>query len=139
MRNLVLSLISFIGLASCATVSPNPWNGFDTEITVTVTPIDCGQFPLPSESTGDTFVYDRAAANDLNDYRQCSEANEGIASEHTKQIDQLKIAKKALVDAGRSQRNIADMRQTMLEDERKHHFFSTIGYWVAIIGMGIAL
>jgi len=59
--------------------------------------------------------------------------------EHAAQIGQLKVARKALVEAGQAQRNIADMRQEMLEDERRHHFWQSIGYWVAIIGMGLAL
>jgi len=84
-------------------------------------------------------VYDKAGLNDLNAYRQCSEANEGIAGEHALQIGQLKIARKGLVEAGLAQRHIADMREEMLKDERQHHFFQSIGLYAVIIGMGFAL
>lgn len=126
-------------LTGCATQAPNPWEGLTVELTPATIPLDCGSFPVPAEATDSMFVYDVQGANDLNDYRQCSEDNEAIAGEHAKQINQLKIAKKALVEAGQSQRNIADLRQTMLEDERRHHFWSSIGYWIAIVGMGAAL
>jgi hypothetical protein len=82
-------------------------------------------------------VYNKASLNDLNDYRQCSEANEAIASEHALQIGQLKLARKGLTEAGRSQRNIADMRQTMLDDERRHNFFQSIGLYAVIIGLAL--
>lgn len=141
MRVLILSLISSaVLLSGCATTAPNnPWVGLDTDISPAVAPSDCGSFPLPSESYPTRVVYDKAGLNDLNAYRLCSEDNEAIAGLHAKQIGQLKIARKGLTEAGQSQRNIADMRQTMLQDERRHHLYSSVGYWIAIIGMGLAL
>lgn len=138
MRILVLSLIS-LSLASCATPVPNPWIGLDVDLSPAATPLDCGSFPLPSESYNTHVVYDKAGLNDLNAYRVCSEANEGIATEHVLQIGQLKIARKGLVEAGQSQRNIADMREQMLKDERRHNFFQSIGLYAVVIGMGFAL
>ena len=134
MNRLLILLISFGILVSCATTSPNPWEGLDTSVSPAAAPIDCGGFPVPTETIGDSLVYDNAGGNALNDYRKCSEANEGIAGEHAAQIGQLKIARKALVEAGQSQRNIAEMRQTMLADERRHHLFQSAGYWVLILG-----
>jgi len=136
MRKLVLSLIS-LGLVSCATQTPDPWQGLETEIEAATTPLDCGSFPLPSEEYKTHVVYDKASLNDLNDYRQCSEANEGIAGEHAMQIDQLKIARKGLTEAGQAQRNVAEMRQTMLNDERRHNLFMSLGYWVIILGLAL--
>jgi len=141
MRTLLLSLISSVILLSgCASTVPNnPWNALTTEISPAVTPLDCGTFPLPTESYPTHVVYDKASLNDLNVYRQCSEANEGIAGEHAKQVDQLKIVRKNLTEAGRAQRNIADMKQEMLDDERKRNFLEKIGLYVVIVGMGISL
>ena len=139
MRTLLLSLISSALVASCATQSPNPWQGLEVETQRAAIPLDCLRFPLPSETIGDTVVYDVSGLNALNAYRQCSEANEAIAYEHAQQIDQLKIARKALVEAGRAQRNIADMKEQMLMDERRYHFFQSIGLYMVIIGMGLAL
>jgi len=84
------------------------------------------------------IVYSVDGVNKLEAYRTCSEANEVIGSEHAAQIGQLKLARKGLVEAGQAQRRIADMKQTMLDDERKHHFWQSLGYWV-LIGGAIAL
>jgi len=94
---------------------------------------------MPQEVVDDTLVYTNDGANDLEAYRACSEANEAIAREHALQIGQLKTSRAHLVEAGQAQRNIADMRQEMLEDERRHNFFMTMGYWLVIIGLGSAL
>jgi len=127
-------------LSSCASTVPNnPWNALTTETSPAATPLDCGTFPLPTESYPTHVVYDKASLNYLNVYRVCSEANESIAEAHVSQIDQLKIARKGLTEAGRAQRNIADMKQEMLDDERRHHFFQSIGYWVVIVGLGVSL
>ncbi len=180
MRTLILSLISSVVLLSgCSTTMLNPWDGLTTEISPAATPLDCGSFPMPTEShvegesvldadlskvmafglqlleaqgqstrhmdmtqlsyDGDEVVYDKASLNDLNAYRVCSEANEAIAGEHALQIGQLKLARKGLTEAGRAQRNIADMREEMLRDERRHNFFQSIGLYAVIVGMGFAL
>lgn len=137
MRILALSLISF-ALASCATPIPNPWIGLDTGTEVASMPLDCGSFPLPSEDYKTHVVYDKPTFNDLNDYRRCSEANAAIVTQHALQISQLKIARKGLVEAGAAQRRITDMHKQMLEEERRSHLISTVG-WAAIAIAGIAL
>ena len=139
MRMLLLSLISSVLLASCATSIPDPWIGLETETESAATHLDCGSFPMPTESSETGVVYDKSGLNDLNAYRQCSEANEAIASEHAKQIDQLKISRKGLTEAGQAQRRIADMKQTMLNDERRHNLYMKFGLYAVIIAMGLAL
>jgi len=139
MRTLILSLISFVVLLSgCATQTLNPWDGLTTETSPAATSLDCGKFPLPAEATETHVVYDKAGLNDLNAYRQCSEANEAIVTEHALQIGQLKLARKGLVEAGAAQRRITDMHKQMLEEERRSHLISTVG-WAAIAIAGIAL
>lgn len=131
----LLLIFWLAGLSGCATApTANPWDGLTVEIEAATTPLDCGKFPLPDEVDGNVLVYSNNGANALEDYRKCSEANQGIATEHAAQIDQLKIARKGLVEAGQSQRRIADMKQEMLEDERQHHFWQSLGYWALIAG-----
>ena len=139
MRMLLLSLISSVLLASCATSIPDPWIGLETETESAATPLDCGGFPLPTESSETGVVYDKSGLNDLNAYRQCSEANEAIAGEHAKQIDQLKISRKGLTEAGQAQRRIADMKQTMITDMQRAHLWNNITLYAVIIAMGFAL
>jgi len=43
------------------------------------------------------------------------------------------------VEAGQAQRHIADMREEMLRDAYRNHFYSSIGYWVVIVALGAAL
>lgn len=136
MRMSLIFLISFAALLSgCATEAPSRWDGLDTDTSAATTPLDCGGFPVPVEGG----VYDKAGFNDLNDYRKCSEDNEAIATELAGEVDQLKISRKGLTEAGRAQENISAMKQEMLEDERKHNFYTSIGYWIVIIAMGVAL
>ena len=135
MRMLLTFLLVGV-LSGCATQSPNPWVELETDVSPATQPLNC-VMPLPDEVVGQSIVYTTAHA--LEAYRVCSEANEAIAQEHALQIGQLKLARKGLVEAGQSQRAIADMRKEMLEDERRHNFFEKIGYWIVIIGMGTAL
>ena len=138
MRMLKIFLLAGV-LSGCATVTHNPWQNLDTDPSAAVSAIDCGAFPYPSEVYKTHVVYDKAELNTLDDYKKCSEANEAIANEHALQIGQLKLARKGLTEAGAAQRSISDMKQEMLDDERKHNFFTSIGYWIVIIGMGAAL
>ena len=135
---LLTCLIVFAVLSGCATAPVDPWQGLTVDTKPAATPIDCGSFPLPVRASETEIVYDKAGSNDLADYMDCSEANEAIATEHALQIGQLKIARKSLVEAGQAQRRIADMKQEMLDDERRHHFWQSLGYWV-LIGGAIAL
>ena len=140
MKNwLILSIVG-VSLSGCAINEPtDSWQGLTTEIDPATSPLDCGNFPLPDEMTGNTLVYGVGAANDLETYRVCAEANKAIAAEHVTQIAQLKIARAGLVDAGQAQQRIAQMRLEMLEDERRHNFWQNVGQWVLIVGLAFAL
>lgn len=140
MIRLLTSLIIFASLSGCATSPPiSPWAGLSVETVPAAAALDCGSFPGPSGATDEQITYDQAGVNALETYRVCAEANQGNVDEHAAQIKQLKIARKGLTEAGQAQRNIADMRAEMLEDERKHHFWQSLGYWVVIGAMGVAL
>ncbi len=136
MKRLAIFLIAGV-LSGCASVPANPWQGLTTETDPATRPIDCGRFPLPTQSTETTITYDKEGANKLEAYRECSEANQDIADENADAVDSLKVARKGLTEAGQSQRNIADMRLQMLEDERRHHLIQSVGYWVVILGLAL--
>ena len=139
MKIFLTFLISFVALSGCATTSPNPWDGLDVDMSAAATSIDCGSFPLPSGADDVGATYDKSGMNDLNDYRKCSEDNASIVDEHAKQIGELKVVRRSLSEAGQAQRNIATMKQEMLDDERRHNLWSSIRYWVVIIAMGASL
>ncbi len=121
-------------LSGCATTTPDPWQGLDVTLSPATAPLHC-VMPLPDEVIGQSIVYTTSHA--LEAYRVCSEANEAIVLQHALQIGQLKLARKGLTEAGQAQRRIADMRQTMLDDERRHNFFQSIGLYVVIIGLAL--
>jgi len=126
--------------SGCVTTPPeNPWDDLTVETDPAATAVECGRFPAPSEATDSMIIYDTAGVNELEAYRVCSEANQAIVDEHAQQIGELKTSREALVQAGQAQRNIAEMRQEMLEDERQHHFWQSLGYWVIIIAAVVAL
>jgi hypothetical protein len=135
----LLPIFLLAGLSACATAPVDHWADLTTDTDPATTPLDCGKFPLPSAVVDGDLVYDNDGANRLEAYRACSEANEGIAAEHVMQIAELKIVRKELTAAGRAQQSIADLRLEALTDERQHNFWTSIGYWVVIIGMGFAL
>lgn len=130
-KRYLLLLVFFSG---CATVTPDPWQDLDVDLSPATEPLYC-VMPRPDEVVGQSIVYTTAHA--LEAYRVCSEANEAIASEHAQQIDQLKISRKGLTEAGQAQRQISEMRDEMLRDERKHNFFEKIGLYVLVIGLAL--
>lgn len=138
--SLIFCIIGLSLSAGCATrPSISPWAGLSTDISAAAASLNCGSFPAPISAIAAEIVYDEDGVNALEAYRVCSEANEANVDEHAAQIQQLKIARRGLTEAGQAQRNIADMRAEMLEDERKHHFWQSLGYWVVIGAMGVAL
>ncbi len=145
-RWLIFLIIGASLSAGCASQPrENPWAGATTETGAAAGSLDCGSFPFPSEARDtnddgqpDLFIYDSSGANDLEQYRICSEANEGNVDEHAAQIMQLKVARASLVQSGKSQRHLTEMAQQMLEEERRHNFWQKLG-WAAIAIAGVAL
>jgi hypothetical protein len=97
-----------------------------------------GGFPEPNEVHDDRIVYDQQGVVALEQYRQAAEANTRIAAEHASQVDQYAVAVDNLIDAGRGQRRIAELRQQILEEERRHWFWERTSYWVALLVIGVA-
>ena len=129
-------------LVGCAaTPTPDPWQGIEVETRPTTTPLVLPVWPLPVEFTEDKAVFDLEGVRALEAYRVAAGGNTEIAAAHADQIDDLRTATKALVDAGKAQRKVADLRLEILEEERRHWMFEKISYWAGflIIGLGVAL
>lgn len=135
MRHILILLL----LAGCAAAPVNPWDTVEVPTEPAITPLDCSEWPLPVDFTDTSLAFDLDGARLLDAYRACAEANAVIASENAKALDKTNEAVRDLVDAGQAQRRIAEMRAEMLDDERKHHFWQSIGYYVVIIGLGLAI
>lgn len=119
-------------LLACATHQVNPWDSIEVPSEAIETPLPCDELPEP-------VALDEIGKGRIDAMRECAMANYDIASEHIVQIESMRDAAGNLIDAGQHQRRIAEMKQQMLDDERRHNFFSTIGYWIAIIGLVVAL
>lgn len=139
MRKWLLLLMVGAGLNGCAaTPAPNLWDDIEVPTGAAVTPLDCGQFPLPTIFNDAGASYDKAGVNLLEAYRVCAETNAEAGVANAEQIEFLRLAATDLVVAGQHQRHIADMRLEMLEDERRHNFWTSVGYWVVIVALGYA-
>jgi len=125
--------------SGCASQPPNPWESIEVPRGTITQPIELGKFPLPAQSDSEGIAYDIQGVNDLEAYRLTAEANTAIAAAHAEQIEALRKGIEGLVEAGKAQRRIADMRQEILEEERRHWMFEKVGYWFVIIGLGVAL
>ena len=136
--------VLFLGgiLAGCATApTANPWEGIEVQEPGAEMPLALPEFPSPASVGMDTVTFDIDGANAISAYIVTAEANTGIAEEHAGQIDDLRVASQSLIDAGKAQRTVADLRLEILEEERRHWFWERISYWAGflIIGVGLAL
>ncbi len=121
------------GLLACAT-SPqvNPWDSIEVPLEAVETPLPCDELPAP-------VVLDEIGKGRIAAMRECAMANYDIASEHVTQIEQMRLATHDLIDAGQHQRRIAEMKQEMLDDERRHNFWNNLGLYVVIIALGFSI
>jgi len=121
------------GLLGCATApAENPWDSVEIPSEAIETPLPCYELPAP-------IALDEIGQGRIDAMRECAMANYDIANEHIVQIESMRIATQDLVEAGKHQRRIAEMKQEMLDDERTSNFFEKIGLYALILGMGLAL
>ena len=129
-------------LAGCATTpTPNPWVDIETDKEPAAQPLELGEWPDPIGFSDDTLVFDLEGARALQAYQVAAEANTEIASELSEQVNDLNDATSSLVEAGKAQRVVADLRLEILEEERKNWFWEKTMYWAgfAIIAIAVAL
>ena len=127
-------------LAGCATPpTANPWEGIEVQEPGAEMPLELPEFPSPASVGMDTVTFDIDGANAISAYIVTAEANTGIAEEHAGQIDDLRVASQSLVDAGKAQRVVADLRLEILEEERRHWFWEKTGYWAGFLIIGLAV
>ena len=125
-------------ISGCAAEPTNPWDDVELDETPVEAPLGLPELPKPT-IVGDQVVLDASQAAQIRDYGIIARANTTMADEYSKSINERKRANTALVAAGKAQRVQSEMRLEMLADERRHNFFTSIGYWVVIIALGVAL
>ena len=136
----LISLVVGVSLSGCATTpTPDPWANVEVDQTEAQQPVRLPEWPQETSETEDEVTFDLSGARALADYRIIGEGNTELAEEHAAQIDDLKDAVLSLVEGGRAQRRIADLRLEILEEERRHHFIEKMGlYALALFALGAA-
>lgn len=126
-------------LTACAgNPTPDPWAGLEAPTEDPQKAVPLPEWPVPESTTATTATYTHQQILALDAYKTASEANAAIANEHAAQIRELQSAIYSLIVAGQGQRTIADMRQEMLQDERRHNAIQKAGLYAIILALGIA-
>ena len=130
-RNWLLSLAAG-ALLGCAAPQTNPWDSVEIPAEAVEAPLPCSELPAPE-------AFDEIGKGRIAALSACAQANYDIAAEHVAQIEDMRRAAQNLLDGAQHQRRIADMKQEMLQEERRHHFYEKIGLYAVIIGLGLSL
>ena len=138
MKRYLKLFLAGVLISGCASEPTNPWNDIELDETPVEAPLALPELPKPT-IVGETVVLDASQAAQVRSYGIIARANTVMAEEYSKSINERKRANTALVEAGKAQRAQSEMRLEMLEDERRHNFFTSIGYWVIIVALGISL
>jgi len=128
---LMAYLCAFL-LVGCVAPQVNPWDSIEVPSEAIETPLPCDELPEP-------IALDDIGKGRILAMRECAMANYDITIEHITQIEEMRDAAESLIVAGKHQRRIAEMKQEMLDDERKRNFFEKIGLYALILVMGISL
>ncbi len=130
MSRLKLLLIAGALISGCAAApSPNPWDSVEVKHEPAQRAVEAPRFPLPVEITEEWATFDVAGIRALDLNRQAARANAKNVNAHADQIDALRDAAEHLVEAGRAQRQVADMRAEILLEERRQMMFERFGLW----------
>ena len=130
MKNLWMICLS-VCVLSCATPADN-WNITlpDSEVPEV---IELPAFPDPIESNDGMAVYSKDAVKEMVLYTIAAKANTGAGEELAEEVKDLRRGAESLVEMGKIQENISNMRQQMLEDERWRNFFEKIGLGIIAV------
>ncbi len=129
-------------LVGCSATAPrdSPWDAIELfDNTPPTEPLDLPLFPTFGESADGLVTLTPAEGQELLIYQVAAEANTEIAWEHADQVADMRTAYNALSRAGQAEHEIAELRQTLLEEERRAHFWSRITDWILIGILGIAV
>ena len=96
-------------------------------------PLSLPEWPQETSSTDHTVTFDLVGARAISAYIATAEGNTVIAAEHAAQIDALNKAAAALIEAGRTQRKIADLRLEILQEERRHNAIEKVGLYAGML------
>lgn len=133
--------LSLILLSSgCVTSpSPDPWASITLTDKIPAQPIQLVEWPEPAEVTEARVSFDLEGATALLKFQTIAEGNTEIAKAHAAQIVELQKALAGMLEAGRAQRRVSDLRLEILQEERQQHLIEKIGLYVLMVAtLGVA-
>ncbi len=72
-------------------------------------------------------------------FQTIAEGNTEIAKAHAAQIVELQKALAGMLEAGRAQRRVSDLRLEILQEERRQHVIEKIGLYALMLAtLGVA-
>jgi len=130
-----LALGASLSLSSgCAsTPAPDPWGDVEIPGDPATQPVALPEWPQPTDFTEGTVTFDLAGAHVLEVWRVAALGNTEIAAAHADQVDDLRDAARSLVEAGKAQRKVAELRREILEEERRAHLWEKTGLWAMLV------
>ena len=142
-RCLILRVVgaSLILIGCAATPTPDPWQQFEVTDEAASRPADLGAWPEPIEITETEVTFDLDGAIALERYRVAGEGNTEIAAAHARQIDAMRDTTRHLIEAGQAQWRVAELRRTILEEERRAWLIEKFSLYagIGLLLVGIAL
>ena len=132
--------LSLLLISGCATApSPDPWASIVLPDQAPAQAEALVDWPAPVSETDQTVTFDLEGATALLKFQTIAEGNTGIAKAHASQIVELQKALAGMLEAGKAQRRVADLRLEILQEERRQHVIEKLGLYALMIAtLGVA-
>ena len=114
-------LIGILTVCSSTPVTLPSWD-IPPAATEAQQPLSLPERPVATLSASGKAEFSKEGMNQLRRYTTASEANFEIAKANAAALEAQSRAYNALIDAGKMQRQVAEIRQELLEAERRDHF-----------------
>ena len=134
-RNCWLLTISLAGCANSPVELPS-WDQLDYADGEVQMPLSLPDRPqiATSDDLSATYNLDQFAV--LVDYMDVAEANESIATDNADALKSMEQAYNHLIDAGKMQREVAVLRQQLLDEERNAHLIDNLWHrGIIVLGL----
>lgn len=99
-------------------------------------PLTLPELPVEVSSTESTATFDVAGMQQLKRYRIASEANSAIASANADALAARNESTNALIECSEGQEHWSQIREEMLEQERRDHFIDN-WFYRGVIALGL--
>ncbi len=120
MRALPLCLIATISACNSTPVELPEWD-FEPSETEIVYPVRLPERPVEAASTAVTVTYDSTGFDRLITYMDVADANYDVGVALARALEAESRSFNHLVEAGKMQRQVAVIRQELLDQERQDH------------------